>query len=146
MALGLVRSCRTLPIAGRRLQPFRTRERREHIPVAIEIKVPLRCRSYAEARIRVDRSELMRCVTKDEKKAGFFHCLEALAKEVPEDKWKEAAQTPCSDEVWRLTHDVLTKNSAKSLPRGKKEVARVDGGGQRMENAAAGQTKRPARA
>ena len=36
-ALGLVRSCRTLPIAGRRLQPFRTRERREHIPVAVEI-------------------------------------------------------------------------------------------------------------
>ena len=41
-ALGLVCSCRTLAIAGRRPAPFRTRERREHIPVAIEIEVPLR--------------------------------------------------------------------------------------------------------
>ena len=66
-AMGLVRSCRTLPTAGRKLQQFRTRERREHIPVAIEIEVPLRCRPYAEARIRIDRTELMKCVTKGKK-------------------------------------------------------------------------------
>ena len=44
--------------AGKRLQPFRTREGREHISVAIEIEVPLRCRPYAEARVRIDRTEL----------------------------------------------------------------------------------------
>ena len=87
-ALELVRSCRTLPIAGRRLQPFRTRERREHISVAIEIEMPLRCRPYAEARIRIDRTELMRCVTKGEKRQEFLDCLEELANEVPEDKWE----------------------------------------------------------
>ena len=41
-AVVLVCSCRTLSIAGRRLQPFRTRERREHIFVVIETEVPLR--------------------------------------------------------------------------------------------------------
>ena len=71
-ALGLVRSCRTLPIAGRRLQPFRTRERREHIPVAIETEVHLRCRPFAEARIRIDRTELTRCVTKRGEKARIL--------------------------------------------------------------------------
>ena len=57
-ALGLVRSCRTLPIVGRRLQPFRTRERREHITVAIEIEVPLRCRPYTDARIAEEEAAL----------------------------------------------------------------------------------------
>ena len=58
-ALGLVCSRRTLPIAGRRLQPFHTRVRKEHIPIAIEIEVPLRCRPLSDRRIKIDRSELM---------------------------------------------------------------------------------------
>ena len=118
-AMGLVRSCRTLPIAGRRLQPFRTRERRGHIPVAIETEVRRRCRPYAEARIRIDSTELMRCVTKG-RKQEFFDGLEELANEVPEDKWEEAAQTPCSDEVWSLTRDAVRKTLQKVFPEGKK--------------------------
>eukprot|EP00959_Pyramimonas_sp_CCMP1952_P039546 827302-Pyramimonas_sp.AAC.1 len=36
-AAGAVRECRTLLVAGRRLQPIRHRERRDHIPVALVI-------------------------------------------------------------------------------------------------------------
>ena len=56
------------------------------------------------------------------KKAGVLRRLEELANEVPEDKWEEAAQTPCSDEVWSLTRDVVTETLQKksSLPEGKK--------------------------
>ena len=122
VALGLMRSCRTLPIAGKRLQPFRIKERREHIPVATEIEVPLRCRPYAVARVRIDRTELMRCVTKGEKGKNS---LTALENEAPEEKWEEAASTPCSDEVWSLTPEVVT---------------------QTLENASVGQAKRLARA
>ena len=87
------------------------RGRREHIPVAIEIEVPLRCRPYAEARIRIDRTERMRCMRKGGKRQEFFDCLEDLANEVPD--CEEAAQTPCSDEVWSLTRDVVTKTLQK---------------------------------
>ena len=58
-ALGLVCSCRTLSIESRRLQPFSTRERREHIPVAVELEVPLRCPPLSDPRIKIDKSELM---------------------------------------------------------------------------------------
>ena len=116
----MVRSCRTLPTAGRKLQQFRTRERREHIPVAIEIEVPLRRRPYAEARIRIDRTELMRCVTRGEKRQEFFDCLEELANEVPDKKWEEAARSPCSDEVGSLTREVVTQTLQKVFPEGKK--------------------------
>ena len=52
-----------------------------------------------QAVIRIDRTELMRCVTKGEKGQEFFDCLEELANEVLGDKWEEAARTPCSNEV-----------------------------------------------
>ena len=48
-ALGLVCSCRTLTMAGCSRS---ARERREHIPVAIEIEVPLRCQPLPDPRIR----------------------------------------------------------------------------------------------
>ena len=98
-------------------QLFRTRERREHIPVGIEIEVPLRGRPLSDPRIKIDRSEPMRCVTKGTKRQEFFDCLEG---DVPEGKWKEAEQAPCSDEAWQFTCEVATKALQKVCPEGKK--------------------------
>ena len=53
-------------------------------------------------------------------KREFFDRLEELANEVPEEEWEEAARTPCSDEVWSLTRDVLTQTLQKVFPEGKK--------------------------
>lgn len=51
---------------------------------------------------------------------GFFDYLEELANEVPEHKWKDAVQTPCSDEVWNMTREVITKTPQKIFPDGKR--------------------------
>ena len=40
--------------------------------------------------------------------------------EVPEEKWEEAASTPCSDEVWSLTREVVTQTLQRVFPEGKK--------------------------
>ena len=60
------------------------------------------------------------CHKKGEKRQEFFDCLEELANEVPVDKWEEAANIPCSDEVWSLTREVVTQTLQKVFPEGKK--------------------------
>ena len=51
---------------------------------------------------------------------------------MPEDKWEEAAQTPCSDEVWSLTRDVVTKTLQKKSSQ--KEKRGGQSGWRRPEN------------
>ena len=93
-ASDMVRMCRTLPRAAKKLQVIRARGHRDHLPVGIDLHVTtLQCQRPPHLRReKLDRDALMRCLQKGVKRTQFLQTLDDELKMIENSTWQEALE------------------------------------------------------